>query len=130
MAKAAFPDKLIVQGTCGTTHSIDCDYSGGDDRLAACFILDMKIPLWATPRVRRVFGTTAALAASTKSMEANQGRYNWFLAAGLFWGMWQGAAGRNVVAFFLICVIVAGVYGAATVPRRISFMPAFPPFWP
>ena len=90
------------------------------------YILVMEMLLWETPRVRRVFGTSAEFAASTKSMAANQGLYNGFLAAGLFWGLWQSDAGRDVVAFFLICIVVAGVYGAFTVAKRIFFVQALP----
>jgi putative membrane protein len=90
------------------------------------YILVMEMLLWETPRVRRVFGTTADFAASTKSMAANQGLYNGFLAAGLFWGLWQGETGRDVVAFFLVCVVIAGVYGATTVSKRIFFVQALP----
>ena len=90
------------------------------------YILVMEMLLWETPRVRKVFGTSPEFAASTKSMAANQGLYNGFLAAGLFWGLWQGEAGRDVVAFFLICIVVAGVYGAITVSKRIFFVQALP----
>ena len=90
------------------------------------YILVMEMRLWETPRVRRIFGTTPEFAALTKALAANQGLYNGFLAAGLFWGIWQGEAGRDVLAFFLICVVVAGVFGAATVSRRIFFIQALP----
>jgi putative membrane protein len=59
-------------------------------------------------------------------LAANQGLYNGFLAAGLVWGLTQGAAGRPVLFFFLACVIVAGVYGAATVSKRIFFIQSVP----
>ena len=94
--------------------------------LLHAYILLMEMALWETPRVRRVFGTTADFAASTKAMAANQGLYNGFLAAGLFWGLWQGQGGRDVVAFFLMCVVVAGLFGAATVSKRIFFVQALP----
>ncbi len=90
------------------------------------YILVMEMLLWETPRVRAVFGTTAEFASSTKTLAANQGLYNGFLAAGLFWGVWQGAAGRDVLAFFLICVVIAGVYGGMTVSGRIFFVQAVP----
>ena len=90
------------------------------------YILVMEMLLWETPRVRKVFCTSPEFAASTKSMAANQGLYNGFLAAGLFWGLWQGETGRDVVAFFLICIVVAGVYGAITVSKRIFFVQALP----
>ncbi len=90
------------------------------------YILVMEMWLWETPRVRKIFGTSAEFAMSTTSLAANQGLYNGFLAAGLFWGVWQGPNGQDVVAFFLICVAVAGVFGAATVSRRIFFVQALP----
>ena len=90
------------------------------------YILVIEMVWWETPRVRKLFGTDADFAARTKAMAANQGLYNGFLAAGLFWGLWQGANGRDMVAFFLICVGVAGIYGAATVSRRIFVLQALP----
>jgi putative membrane protein len=90
------------------------------------WILVMEMFLWETPRVRKSFGTTADFAAATKVLAANQGLYNGFLAAGLVWGVVQGAAGRPTVAFFLVCVLVAGLYGAATASRRILFVQALP----
>jgi putative membrane protein len=90
------------------------------------YILVMEMFLWQTPRVMRVFGTTAEFAASTKTLAANQGLYNGFLAAGLFWGIWQGVAGRDVLAFFLICVVIAGIYGGMTVSSRIFFIQGLP----
>jgi putative membrane protein len=59
-------------------------------------------------------------------LAANQGLYNGFLAAGLFWGLYLGAAGFQVKVFFLVCVIVAGVYGAATANKKILFIQALP----
>jgi putative membrane protein len=56
----------------------------------------------------------------------NQGLYNGFLAAGLLWGLTLGAAGRGVVIFFLVCVIVAGLFGAATASRKILYVQALP----
>lgn len=90
------------------------------------YILIMEMFLWETPRVRKSFGTTEEFAAATRVLAANQGLYNGFLAAGLLWGVWQGAAGRPIVAFFLVCVLVAGLYGAATASRRILFVQAVP----
>ncbi len=90
------------------------------------YILIMEMMLWETPRVMRVFGITPEFAAQTKTLAANQGLYNGFLAAGLFWGIWQGTDGRGVLAFFLICVVVAGVYGGVTVSKRIFMVQALP----
>ena len=70
--------------------------------------------------------TSAAEAATSKVLAANQGLYNGFLAAGLAWGLSLGAAGAGVKVFFLACVVVAGVYGAATVGKKILFVQALP----
>jgi len=87
------------------------------------YFLVLEMFLWDTPRGRRVFGTTPEFAAASKSLAANQGLYNGFLAAGLVWGL---LAGDPVKIFFLACVIVAGVYGAATVNLKILWVQAVP----
>jgi putative membrane protein len=72
----------------------------------------------------RAFGQTLEAARASKVLAANQGLYNGFLAAGLIWGL---ALGRDdVKMFFLICVLVAGLYGAATASRKILFVQALP----
>ena len=78
--------------------------------------------------MQRIFGTTAEFAAATKAMAGNQGLYNGFLAAGLFWALWLGVpgAGGQVAGFFLIWVLLAGIYDAATVSRRILIVQAVP----
>ena len=86
------------------------------------YILVLEMFLWDTPRGRKAFGLTPEQAAQTKVLAANQGLYNGFLAAGLFWGLWLGPAGQSVKVFFLLCVAVAGLYGAATANRRILFI--------
>lgn len=91
------------------------------------YILVLEMFLWDTPRGRKAFGLTPEFAAQTKVLAANQGLYNGFLAAGLAWGLWLGpTAGRPVQVFFLLCVLVAGLYGAATASRRILFIQAVP----
>jgi putative membrane protein len=90
------------------------------------YILVLEMFLWNTPRGRKAFGLTPEFAAATRTLAANQGLYNGFLAAGLFWGLSQGAAGDGVKLFFLGCVLVAGLYGAATASRRILFVQALP----
>jgi putative membrane protein len=82
--------------------------------------------LWDKPFGRRVFKTTAEFAAASKTLAANQGLYNGFLVAGLVWGLALGDAGGQVKAFFLACVVVAGVFGAATASRSILFVQAIP----
>jgi putative membrane protein len=90
------------------------------------YIVVLEMFLWDTPRGRRAFGTSEAFARESKVLAANQGLYNGFLAAGLIWGIWLGEAGDPVKIFFLLCVAVAGVYGAATVGIRILFVQTVP----
>ena len=96
--------------------------------LLHAFFLVLEMFLWTTPYGRRVFRTTPEVAESSRVLAANQGLYNGFLAAGLLWGLvaYGVVAGRPVITFFLLCVIVAGVYGAATVSRRILLIQALP----
>jgi putative membrane protein len=90
------------------------------------YFLVLEMFLWDKPYGRKTFGLTAEYAAASKTLAANQGLYNGFLAAGLAWGLLLGAAGASVKIFFLVCVIVAGVYGAITVSRRILWVQALP----
>ncbi|MGN6525306.1 MAG: DUF1304 domain-containing protein [Burkholderiaceae bacterium] len=90
------------------------------------YILVLEMFLWTTPRGRRAFGLTPEFAQQSKALAANQGLYNGFLAAGLAWGLWQGPAGVATTLFFLGCVLVAGVFGAATASRKILFIQAIP----
>ena len=90
------------------------------------YILVLEMFLWTTPRGQRAFGLTPEFAQATRTLAANQGLYNGFLAAGLFWGLWLGAGGLSVKLFFLGCVAVAGLYGAATASRRILFVQTVP----
>jgi putative membrane protein len=89
-------------------------------------IVVLEMFLWDTPRGRKAFGTSEAFARQSKVLAANQGLYNGFLAAGLIWGIWLGEAGDPVKVFFLLCVAVAGAYGAATVGIRILFVQTVP----
>ena len=92
------------------------------------YFLVLEMFLWQTPFGRRTFGTTAEFAAASGTLAANQGLYNGFLAAGLVWALiaYGVVVGRPVLTFFLACVVVAGVYGAVTVNRRILFVQALP----
>ncbi|MGL5004103.1 MAG: DUF1304 domain-containing protein, partial [Casimicrobium sp.] len=54
------------------------------------------------------------------------GLYNGFLAAGLIWGLWLGDAGFQIKVFFLVCVLIAGLYGAATASKKILYVQALP----
>jgi len=90
------------------------------------YFLVLEMFLWDKPAGLRAFRQTLEAARASKTLAANQGLYNGFLAAGLIWGLSLGAAGDAIKIFFLGCVVVAGVYGAATVGRRILFIQALP----
>ncbi len=90
------------------------------------YILVLEMFLWDKPVGLRAFGQTQAAASASKVLAANQGLYNGFLAAGLFWGLSLGANGTDVKIFFLCCVLVAGVYGAVTANRKILIVQAIP----
>jgi putative membrane protein len=90
------------------------------------YFLVLEMFLWTKPIGLKVFGQTRAAAEATKVLAANQGLYNGFLAAGLAWGLSLGQNGLAIKAFFLVCVIVAGLYGAATASRKILFVQALP----
>ena len=91
------------------------------------YIVILEMLLWRTPRGLRAFGTTQAFADESATLAANQGLYNGFLVAGLVWGLLASdPIGFQVKLFFLGCVIVAGLFGAATVNRRILFVLAAP----
>jgi len=90
------------------------------------YFLVLEMFLWDKPAGLRAFGQTLEAATASKVLAANQGLYNGFLAAGLFWGLTLGAEGNHVKVFFLCCVLVAGLYGAATASRKILFVQALP----
>ena len=90
------------------------------------YILVLEMFLWDKPRGLRVFGQTLEAAKASKVLAANQGLYNGFLAAGLFWGLSLGAGGTSVKVFFLGCVLAAGLFGGATANRRILLVQALP----
>lgn len=91
------------------------------------YFLVLEMFLWTKPYGRRVFGLTLERAEATKSLAANQGLYNGFLAAGLGWGLLAGPQDGHVIkVFFLSCVVVAGLFGAVTVGRKILWVQAVP----
>jgi putative membrane protein len=90
------------------------------------YILVLEMFLWRG-RARKVFRMSAEKAEMTAQMAANQGLYNGFLAAGLVWAISTGEPfGYSLKLFFLGCVIVAGLYGAATASKAILFLQALP----
>lgn len=92
------------------------------------YIMVMEMFLWTTPRVRKTFGTTESFARETKSLAANQGLYNGFLAAGLVWGLLHPNAlmGFQIQLFFLLCVCIAAIYGGWTAKRSILYVQGIP----
>ena len=86
--------------------------------------LVLEMFLWNTPFGRRTFRLSEEKARDTAVLAANQGLYNGFLAAGLVWGLL--IQDRGVCLFFLACVVVAGLFGAATVKRSILYVQALP----
>jgi putative membrane protein len=90
------------------------------------YFLVLEMFLWDKPTGMKAFGLSREKAAATKVMAANQGLYNGFLAAGLVWGVFQGTEGNAFKIFFLICIIIAGVYGALSASKKILFIQALP----
>ncbi len=93
--------------------------------LHLCFLV-LEMFYWDKPLGRRIFGTTPGFAEASKVLAANQGLYNGFLFAGLFWSLGLGAAGDSTKVFFLVCVLVAGVFGALTANPKILWVQAAP----
>ncbi|HWW08406.1 DUF1304 domain-containing protein [Collimonas sp.] len=90
------------------------------------YFLVLEMFLWDKPFGIKTFRLTPEFAAQSKALAANQGLYNGFLAAGLAWGVCLGAPGWSIKIFFLACVIVAGIFGAITVSRKILYIQAVP----
>jgi len=90
------------------------------------YFLVLEMFLWGKPLGRKVFGLSTEFAAQSKSLAANQGLYNGFLAAGLIWGLSLGESGRSIIVFFLCCIIVAGLFGGITVSKKIIYVQALP----
>ncbi|HEV7408997.1 MAG TPA: DUF1304 domain-containing protein [Bradyrhizobium sp.] len=103
--------------------------------LAHIGFLVLEMFLWTKPLGLKIFqkntpeNEKAAKARDSAVLAANQGLYNGFLAAGLFWGLVAvpAAFAFQIKVFFLLCVIIAGVYGAATIPsKNVLFLQAAP----
>jgi len=90
------------------------------------YFLILEMFFWAKPLGRKTFKLTADYAKASKTLAANQGLYNGFLAAGLVWGLLLGNAGIAILLFFLSCIVIAGVFGGVTVNRRIFYIQAVP----
>jgi putative membrane protein len=92
------------------------------------YFLILEMFLWTRPLGLKTFRNSIEKATESAVLAANQGLYNGFLAAGLVWGLLQPNPefAFQIKVFFLLCVIVAGAYGAATVSRRILYVQAAP----
>jgi putative membrane protein len=86
--------------------------------------LALEMFFWDHPFGRKRFKMTPEYSRASASLAANQGLYNGFLAAGLLWGLWTGQFA--VKMFFLICVVIAGIYGGITTRRTILYIQALP----
>jgi putative membrane protein len=92
------------------------------------YFLILEMFFWTKPLGLKVFRQSLELAQSSKVLAANQGLYNGFLSAGLVWGLMTSDPlfAFKIKTFFLICVVVAGLYGAATVNKKIFFIQSCP----
>ena len=88
------------------------------------YFLVLEMFLWATPFGMKTFGRSKEEQEQTKVLAKNQGLYNGFLAAGLAWSLVEPNV--SIARFFLGCVLIAGLYGAATASRKILFVQAIP----
>jgi putative membrane protein len=80
-------------------------------------IMVLEMFFWDHPVGRRIFNMTPEVSAVSRVLAANQGLYNGFLAAGLFWGLARGD--RRIQVFFLVCVAIAGIFGGLTAKTSI-----------
>jgi putative membrane protein len=96
--------------------------------LLHAYFLVLEMFLWTTPFGRRTLRLTPEFTTTTRSIAANQGLYNGFLAAGLLWALaaYGVHTGRPILTFFLVCIVIAGVYGGVTLSRGILWVQAAP----
>ncbi len=88
------------------------------------WFMALEMVLWNHPVGQRIFEMTPEFSASSAVLAANQGLYNGFLAVGLLWGLFAGR--RDVKVFFLVCIVIAGVYGGLTAKMTILYVQALP----
>ena len=94
--------------------------------LLHAYFLVLEMFLWTQPIGLETFQMTPEAAAASAVVAKNQGLYNGFLVAGLLWGLLAKAEGRSILTFFLACIVIAGVFGAATAKLSILFVQALP----
>lgn len=92
------------------------------------YIVYLEMVLWDTPRGQKAFNLSPELTRQTKVLASNQGLYNGFLAAGLIWSLFQPNLefAIQIATFFLLCVALAGIYGAMTAARKIIYIQTVP----
>ena len=90
------------------------------------YFMYLEMVVWDKPLGLKTFRLTQEFASASKALAMNQGLYNGFLVAGLVWGLWLGDGGFAVKVFFLGCVIIAGLFGAITVGKKILYVQALP----
>jgi putative membrane protein len=129
------PCRVRATGTHGTKHK----FTRGKSIMATAanivialiallhfYFLVLEMFFWDKPAGLKAFGQTLEQARVSKVLAANQGLSNGFLVAGLVWGLLLGESGTSIKVFFLSCVILAGIFGAATASRKILFIQALP----
>lgn len=92
------------------------------------YFMYLEMVVWDKSQGLKTFRLTQEFATASKTLAMNQGLYNGFLVAGLVWGLWLGEGGFAIKVFFLGCVLVAGLFGGATVGRKILYVQALPAF--
>lgn len=92
------------------------------------YFLWLEMFVWTTKAYKVFRNFPKDLFEKTKTMAANQGLYNGFLAAGLIWSLFITDAvwSNNIALFFLTCVAIAGIYGAYSVSKKIFFVQGIP----
>lgn len=119
---------IAVSAICGKgqRHKMLANSLIGIVVLLHLYFMYLEMVAWDKPLGLKTFRLRQEFATASKALAMNQGLYNGFLVAGLVWGLWLGETGFAIKVFFLGCVLVAGVFGALTVGRKILFVQAFP----
>ena len=86
----------------------------------------LEMVFWNKPLGRTIFGLNKEFAQQSAALAANQGLYNGFLAAGLIWSYFTNVFSFEIRVFFLSCVIIAGLFGAVSVNRKILIIQSAP----
>ncbi len=107
---------------------IAADVLIGVSALSHLAFLYLEMFLWTKPVGMKIFRRSPEQAKDSASLAVNQGLYNGFLAAGLFWSLFNSdpLLGHQLKIFFLVCVIIAGIFGAVTANKKILFIQALP----